>query len=139
MSRPDTSRLPAAQTAMPHRAVDPVMLFFDLVYVFLITELNGVLRAEEGWRGIVHCAVLLALVYWQWVLVTVQSSIRDASTSRHRFVIMLLMLIAMVSAVALPGPSGTGRSCSPSPAGRPAWSSPSCWPAAGTAAPSAWT
>ena len=101
MSRPDTSRLPAAQTAMPHRAVDPVMLFFDLVYVFLITELNGVLRAEEGWRGIVHCAVLLALVYWQWVLVTVQSSIRDASTSRHRFVIMLLMLIAMVSAVAL--------------------------------------
>ena len=102
MSRPDTSRLPAAETAMPHRAVDPVMLFFDLVYVFLITELNGVLRAEEGWRGIVHCAVLLALVYWQWVLVTVQSSIRDASTSRHRFVIMLLMLIAMVSAVALP-------------------------------------
>ncbi|WP_273166436.1 low temperature requirement protein A [Actinomyces israelii] len=102
MSRPDASQSPAAKTLMPHRAVDPVMLFFDLVYVFLITELNGVLRAEEGWRGIVHCAVLLALIYWQWALVTVQSSIRDASTSRHRFVIMLLMLIAMVSAVALP-------------------------------------
>lgn len=78
------------------------MLFFDLVYVFLITELNDVLRADHGWRGVVHCAILLALIYWQWVLVTVQSSIRDASTSRHRFVIMLLMLIAMVSAVALP-------------------------------------
>jgi bacterial low temperature requirement A protein (ltrA) len=78
------------------------MLFFDLVYVFLITELNGVLRAETGWHGIIHCAVLLALIYWQWVLVTVQSSIRDASTSRHRFVVMLLMLIALISAVALP-------------------------------------
>ena len=102
MSRPDASQSPAAKTVMPHRAVDPVMLFFDLVYVFLITELNDVLRAETGWRGIVHCTVLLALIYWQWVLVTVQSSIRDASTGRHRFVIMLLMLIAMVSAVALP-------------------------------------
>ena len=78
------------------------MLFFDLVYVFLITELNGVLREEAGWHGIIHCAVLLALIYWQWVLVTVQSSIRDASTIRHRFVVMLLMLIAMISAVALP-------------------------------------
>ena len=78
------------------------MLFFDLVYVFLITELNGVLRAEPGGRGAVRAAVLLALVYWQWVLTTVQSSIRDASTPRHRLVIMLLMLTAMVSAVALP-------------------------------------
>ena len=33
---------------LPHRAVDPVMLFFDLVYVFLITELNGVIREESG-------------------------------------------------------------------------------------------
>lgn len=60
------------------------------------------LRAGPGWRGVVHCAVLLALIYWQWVLVTVQSSIRDASTSRHRFTIMLLMLIALITAVALP-------------------------------------
>ena len=87
---------------IPHRPVDPVMLFFDLVYVFLITELSGVVRAEPGWRGLARAAVLLALVYWQWVLVTVQSSLRDASTSRHRVVVMLLMLIAMVSAVALP-------------------------------------
>lgn len=87
---------------LPHRPVDPVMLFFDLVYVFLITEINGVIRAEPGWRGLVRAAVLLVLVYWQWVLVTVQSGFRDASTSRHRVVVMLLMLIAMVSAVALP-------------------------------------
>lgn len=87
---------------IPHRPVDPVMLFFDLVYVFLITELSGVVRAEPGWRGLARAAVLLALVYWQWVLVTIQSSLRDASTSRHRFIVMLLMLIAMVSAVALP-------------------------------------
>lgn len=33
---------------IPHRPVDPVMLFFDLVYVFLITELSGVVRAEPG-------------------------------------------------------------------------------------------
>lgn len=33
---------------LPHRAVDPVMSFFDPVYVFLITELNDAIRAESG-------------------------------------------------------------------------------------------
>jgi len=47
---------------IPHRPVDPVMLFFDLVYVFLITELSGVVRAEPGWRGLARAAVLLVLV-----------------------------------------------------------------------------
>lgn len=87
---------------LPHRAVDPVMLFFDLVYVFLITELNGVIRAESGWRGLAHAGVLLALIYWQWLLVTIQSSVRDASTSRHRLTVMALMVIVMVSAVVVP-------------------------------------
>lgn len=87
---------------LPHRAVDPVMLFFDLVYVFLITELNGVIRAESGWRGLAHAGVLLALIYWQWLLVTIQSSVRDASTSRHRLTVMTLMVIVMVSAVVVP-------------------------------------
>ncbi|VEI14957.1 low temperature requirement protein A [Actinomyces viscosus] len=87
---------------IPHRAVDPIMLFFDLVYVFLITELNGVVRGEPGWRGLAHAGVLLVLIYWQWTLVTVQLSIRDASSSRHRFVVMLLMMMAIINAVALP-------------------------------------
>ena len=87
---------------LPHRAVDPVMLFFDLVYVFLITELNGVIREETGWRGLAHAGVLLVLIYWQWLLVTIQSSLRDASTNRHRLTIMTLMVIVMVSAVAVP-------------------------------------
>ena len=87
---------------LPHRAVDPVMLFFDLVYVFLITELNGVIREESGWRGLAHAGVLLVLIYWQWLLVTIQSSVRDASTSRHRLTVMALMVIVMVSAVVVP-------------------------------------
>jgi len=83
VSARETTAPRAPEAVIPHRAVDPVMLFFDLVYVFLITELNDVLRAEPGGRGAVRAAVLLALVYWQWVLTTVQSSIRDASTPRH--------------------------------------------------------
>ena len=78
------------------------MLFFDLVYVFLITELNGVIREESGWRGLAHAGVLLVLIYWQWLLVTIQSSLRDASANRHRLTIMTLMVIVMVSAVAVP-------------------------------------
>lgn len=98
-----TAQNPAAsRPVLPHRAVDPVMLFFDLVYVFLITELSGVIRGEPGWTGLVHAVVLLALLYWQWCLVTIQSSIRDASTTRHRFTVMLLMLIAMGTAAAVP-------------------------------------
>ncbi|WP_448751659.1 low temperature requirement protein A [Actinomyces naeslundii] len=102
MGDQDTHQSSAVGVVIPHRAVDPVMLFFDLVYVFLITELNGVIREEPGWGGLAHAGVLLVLIYWQWLLVTIQSSLRDASTSRHRLTIMTLMVIVMVSAVAVP-------------------------------------
>ena len=102
MGDQDTHQSSAVGVVIPHRAVDPVMLFFDLVYVFLITELNGVIREEPGWGGLAHAGVLLVLIYWQWLLVTIQSSLRDASTSRHRLTIMTLMVIVMVSAIAVP-------------------------------------
>lgn len=43
MNDHDTPQPRGSPAVIPHRAVDPVMLFFDLVYVFLITELNDVL------------------------------------------------------------------------------------------------
>lgn len=92
----------SAPRALDHRPVDPVMLLFDLVYVFLITEVSGVLRGEPGMLGVARAGVILALVYWQWVLVSVQTSLRDMSTAPNRFTVMLLMLVAMVSAAAVP-------------------------------------
>lgn len=92
----------SAPRALDHRPVDPVMLLSDLVYVFLITEVSGVLRGEPGMLGVARAGVILALVYWQWVLVSVQTSLRDMSTAPNRFTVMLLMLVAMVSAAAVP-------------------------------------
>ncbi|HEY6697007.1 MAG TPA: low temperature requirement protein A, partial [Acidimicrobiales bacterium] len=41
-------------------------LFFDLVYVFAITELSHHLLADLTWEGAAEAAFLLCAVYWAW-------------------------------------------------------------------------
>ncbi|MEO7654628.1 MAG: low temperature requirement protein A, partial [Sphingomicrobium sp.] len=40
-----------------HVSVDFVELFFDLVYVFAITQLSHFLIAHLGWLGVVEAAI----------------------------------------------------------------------------------
>ncbi|WP_433134024.1 low temperature requirement protein A [Micromonospora sp. CA-240977] len=45
-------------------------LFFDLVFVFSITQLSHYLIEHPGWRGALRTALLLALVWFVWVYTT---------------------------------------------------------------------
>jgi low temperature requirement protein LtrA len=46
--------------------VTPLELFFDLVYVFAITQVTALMAHELGWRGAVRGLVVLALLWWAW-------------------------------------------------------------------------
>ena len=47
-------------------SVSPLELFFDLVFVFAITQLTQLIADEPDWHGLVKSMVLLALVWWAW-------------------------------------------------------------------------
>ena len=46
--------------------VTPLELFFDLVFVFAITQVTGFHAANETGEGLLRGALLLAALWWAW-------------------------------------------------------------------------
>jgi low temperature requirement protein LtrA len=47
--------------------VTPIELFFDLVFVFAITQVSSLMGADLSARGIVRGLLVLSLLWWCWV------------------------------------------------------------------------
>ena len=50
-----------------HARVGFVELFFDLVFVFAITQISHGLLGDLTWMGALQSAMLLMAVWWAWV------------------------------------------------------------------------
>ncbi|AUY51635.1 low temperature requirement protein A [Streptomyces sp. CB01881] len=78
-------------------------LYFDLVFVFAITQVSGLLHHHHDWTGVVRALVVFVPVYWCWVGTTVQANIRDVDTPRDRMGILAVGLAGLFMALAVPG------------------------------------
>src|SRR3954447_18862539 len=58
-----TSRPPAPE---PASRVSSLELFFDLVFVFTITQLTSVLVHEPTWTGLLQASLMLGVIYWMY-------------------------------------------------------------------------
>lgn len=47
--------------------VTPLELFFDLVFVFAMTQVTGLLVDEPTWSGLVRGILVLTVIWWAWV------------------------------------------------------------------------
>jgi low temperature requirement protein LtrA len=46
--------------------VSTLELFFDLVFVFTITQLTGVLADQPSWTGLLQVMLMLAIIFWMY-------------------------------------------------------------------------
>ena len=86
----------------PGGAVTNVELFFDLVYVFAITQLAHLLVEHAGVRATVHAVVLLVMVWQVWVYTTWFTNYLDPNRPSLRVVLLVLMLASLVLAAEIP-------------------------------------
>jgi low temperature requirement protein LtrA len=77
-------------------------LFFDLVYVFAVTQLSHHLLANITWSGAAETAFMLVAVYWAWNYTTWMTNWFDPETVPVRLVLMFVMLAGLLMAVAIP-------------------------------------
>ena len=77
-------------------------LFFDLVYVFAITQLTHYLLAHLTWAGAAQAAFLLCAVYWAWNYTTWMTNWFDPEVALVRLVLVIVMLASLLMAVAIP-------------------------------------
>jgi low temperature requirement protein LtrA len=79
-----------------------VELFFDLVYVFAVTQLSHRLLAHLSAIGTLETAVLLAMVWLVWVYTTWVTNYLDPSRQPVRLMLLVLMLGSLVMSAAVP-------------------------------------
>lgn len=79
-----------------------VELFFDLVFVFAVTQLSHALLANLTPAGALRIAILLTAVWWVWINVTWATNRLDVERLPVRFAIFALMAAGLVLAMAIP-------------------------------------
>jgi low temperature requirement protein LtrA len=80
----------------------PVELFFDLVYVFAITQLSHQILGDLSVAGVAKAAFLLLIVWWAWIYTTWMANWFDPASSAVRGVLTAVMLASLLMAAALP-------------------------------------
>ena len=80
-----------------------VELFFDLVYVFAVTQLSHQILDDLSVAGVARAAFLLLVVWWAWIYTTWMANWFDpANSSAVRGVLTAVMLGSLLMAAALP-------------------------------------
>jgi low temperature requirement protein LtrA len=81
-------------------------LFFDLVYVFAVTQLSHHLLANLSWQGAAEMAFMLIAVYWAWNYTTWMANWFDPDTIPVRLILVFVMLTSLLMSVAIPAGFG---------------------------------
>lgn len=81
-------------------------LFFDLVYVFAVTQLSHTLAARLTGRGAVDTLVLFAAVWWAWNYTAWATNWIDPDRLPVRVLMIALMLLSLVMSAAIPDAFG---------------------------------
>jgi low temperature requirement protein LtrA len=82
--------------------VTPLELFFDLVYVFAVTQLSHRLLDHLSVRGVLETSMLLLAVWGVWIYTAWFTNWFDPDRLAVRLVLVAVMLASLVMSVAIP-------------------------------------
>jgi low temperature requirement protein LtrA len=100
---------PEPADAAPEKRVGWAELFFDLVFVFAVTQVSELLGADHSGTGLLRALVVFVPVYWLWVGTAILTNRQDAARPAVRLRVFAVALVAVFMAIALPdayGPLG---------------------------------
>jgi len=81
-------------------------LFFDLVFVFAITQVSHILLDDLSWRGAGRALLALLVVWWAWNYTAWVTNELDPESVAVRLLLLALMLASLLMAVAIPSAFG---------------------------------
>jgi low temperature requirement protein LtrA len=90
------------QQGRPEKRVSWAELFFDLVFVFAVTEVSSRLTEDHRGLGLVRALVLFIPVFWVWVGTSLQANLRDINRPALRLSVFGVALAGMFMALSIP-------------------------------------
>jgi low temperature requirement protein LtrA len=82
-------------------------LFFDLVFVFAVTEVSSLLEQDRSWAGALRALIVFVPIYWSWVGITIQANMRDIDGPLQRMTVFGVALCGLFMALAVPQAYGS--------------------------------
>jgi low temperature requirement protein LtrA len=82
--------------------VTPLELFFDLVFVFAITQVTSMLSSDPTWPGVGRALLVLGAVWWAWVGYAWLTNNVNPDEGAVRLAILGAMAALFVVALAVP-------------------------------------
>src|SRR3954465_14569570 len=77
-------------------------LFYDLVFVFAVTQVSHLLLGHLSWDGAGRAAFVLLVVWWSWNYTTWVTNELDPDSVIVRLLLIGLMLASLLMAIAIP-------------------------------------
>ncbi|NUR97669.1 MAG: low temperature requirement protein A [Kribbellaceae bacterium] len=84
------------------QSVTTLELFFDLVFVFALTQITALMAHDLSWHGVVRGLFLLGLLWWSWAAYSWVCNIAKADEGAVRTVLLGAMAAMFVIALAIP-------------------------------------
>jgi low temperature requirement protein LtrA len=95
-------RHPRILSVSEETRVTPIELFFDLVFVFSLTQVTALMADDLTGRGIVRGVLVLALLWWCWVGFAWLGSVLRADEGIGRVAMFGAMAAMLVLALSVP-------------------------------------
>ena len=89
-----------------HARVTYVELFFDLVFVFVVTQLSHAVIGHPTAEGLLHAGLLLLAVWWAWVYTAWVTNWMDPERAPVRIMLFVMMAAGLVLSAAIPDAFG---------------------------------
>ena len=82
-------------------------LFYDLVFVFAVTQVSHLLLDDLTWRGTGQALLVLLVVWWAWNYTTWVTNELDPDSTIVRLLLLGIMFASLLMSVAIPEAFGS--------------------------------
>ena len=86
--------------------ITPLELFFDLVFVFAMTQVTSELADDPTWGGVLRGMLVLSALWWAWVGYAWLTSATDVDEGGVRLAMLASVGAMLIVALAVPGAFG---------------------------------
>ncbi|HEX6408991.1 MAG TPA: low temperature requirement protein A [Sphingomicrobium sp.] len=86
--------------------VGPMELFFDLVFVFAVTQLSHYLLEHHTAVGALQTLLMFLAMWWAWIYTAWATNWLDPGRPQVRLLLIFVMLLSLVLSSAIPGAFG---------------------------------
>jgi len=82
--------------------VTPLELFFDLIFVFAITQVTGFVVADPTWAGLVKGLLVLGVLWWAWAAYAWLTNTINPEEGAVRIAMFAAMGAMLIASLAVP-------------------------------------